>query len=173
MSSLCQQQEHIQEWHCRMPQVRICCFPGQKSIFLLQKTFQPVSKTVSQCFYIITLKPLFDLNLTVSIKRVPCPSCQLVIKKITSIFPQILGHFITRNLERVARSRFQKCFVGVLLSKYLCSAHSQEGSCSFKAPSQQTKAFLNCTFTQVTHTARVSHIPGTLDTLVAFPELNF
>lgn len=140
MSSLCQQQEHIQEWHCRMPQVRICCFPGQKSIFLLQKTFQPVSKTVSQCFYIITLKPLFDLNLTVSIKRVPCPSCQLVIKKITSIFPQILGHFITRNLERVARSRFQKCFVGVLLSKYLCSAHSQEGSCSFKGPKPTNKS---------------------------------
>lgn len=156
MSSLCQQQEHIQDWHCRMqhaPGKESGASQGRKAFFFYRKLFSLSSEQCHSAFTASDFKPLLDLNLTVSIKRVPCPSCQLVLKKkITSNLDQILGHFITRDLDRVARSTagfrstlWVSCFLGT------CALLSQGGSCSFKGFSgscsfkglKRTKAFLN------------------------------
>lgn len=79
MSHPCQLQEHIQDWHCRMQQApgkEPGASQGRKAFFFYRKLFSLCSlQNVPQCFYIIKFKPLFDLSLNVSIKRVPCPSC--------------------------------------------------------------------------------------------------
>lgn len=77
---------------------------------------------------------------------------------MTSILDQILGHFITRNLDRAARNTagfrstlWVSCFLGTP------ALLSQGSSCSLKGLKQINKSTSKLQFTQVTHTASVSH----------------